>query len=241
MRTALLILIACAAPALASQAVWKWVDDKGVVHYSDRPVPGATRIEISTGTRAEPAAAEQAPAEEPSSLPAEPARTPYQTLQITSPGNNETVVNTAGQVTVQVQLEPGLQSGHSLYLYLDGFLVEGFPPTGTSHTLTNVPRGTHTLIATVNDSRGRRFQESPVATFSVRQASVANPPVGPSLRPPPKPRTNRSGNRVGNKLPSKQPSYADLNGAQPKIDPATNLPVQAKIDKKLPTVPGKSP
>jgi hypothetical protein len=241
MRTALLILIVCAAPAFAAQAVWKWVDDKGLVHYSDRPVPGATRIEIATGTRAEPAA-EQAPApeEQPPSTPAEPARTPYQTMQITSPGNDETIVNTAGQVTVQVQLEPGLQAGHALYVYLDGFLVEGFPTTGTSHTLTNVARGTHTLIATINDSRGR-FQESPPVTFSVRQASVANPPVGPSLRPPPKPRTNRSGNRAGNKLPSKQPSYADLNGAQPKINPATNLPVQAKIDKKLPTVPGKSP
>lgn len=238
MRTALLILMACAAPALAGQAVWKWVDDKGVVHYSDRPVPGATRIEINTGTRYE-SSEPQTPAVEPATAPADepPPATQYQTVQITSPANDEAVVNTAGQVSVQVQVEPGLQSGHSLYLYLDGLLIEGFPRNGTSHTLTNVPRGTHTLIVTVHDSRGRRFQESPVTTFSVRQASVAQPPVGPTLRPPPKPRTNRN----ANKLRTKQPSYADLNGARAPINPVTNAPASSKIDKKLPTVPGKSP
>ncbi|MGH8186477.1 MAG: DUF4124 domain-containing protein, partial [Steroidobacteraceae bacterium] len=201
MRAALLILIACAAPALAAQTVWKWVDDKGLVHYSDRPVPGATRIEVSTGNRYDPSAS-QAPAVEPAPAPAEepPAAAQYQTLQITSPANDETIVNTAGQVPVQVQLEPGLQAGHSMYLYMDGFLVDGFPRNGTSHTLTDVPRGTHTLIATVHDSRGRRFQESPVTAFSVRQASIAQPPVGPTQRPRPKPRPNRN---AGNKLPSK--------------------------------------
>jgi hypothetical protein len=237
MRAALLILIACAAPAFAAQVVWKWVDDKGVVHYSDRPVPGATRIEVSTGNRYD--STPQTPAAEPVTPTQEqpPAATQYQTLQIASPANDEAIVNTAGQVPVQVQLEPALQPGHSLYLYLDGFLVEDFPRSGTSHTLANVARGTHTLILTVNDSRGQRFQESPVITFSVRQSSVANPPVGPTLRPPPKPRPNRT----GNKLRSKQPSYADLNGARAPVNPVTNAPAAPKIDKKLPTVPGKSP
>lgn len=240
MRTALLILIAYAAPALcASQAVWKWVDDNGVVHYSDRPVPGAMRIEVSTGSRVDSSAQPQTPAQEEPSTPAdEPPPAQYRTLMITSPGDDETIVNTGGQVPVQVQLEPGLQSGHSLYLYLDGLLVEGFPTTGTSHTLTDVPRGAHTLIATVHDSRGRRFQESPATSFFVRQTSVAQPPVGPTLRPPPKPQPR---NRNATKLPSKQPTYADLNGARPAMNPLTNAPVPPKIDTKLPTVPGKSP
>jgi len=39
--TSLLSAAALAAPA------WTWVDAQGRRHYSDRPVPGATQIELS--------------------------------------------------------------------------------------------------------------------------------------------------------------------------------------------------
>ena len=59
MRTALLLLLALAAPVLSSTAmatdVWKWVDEKGVTHYSDQPVAGATKIEVRTGNVVETA------------------------------------------------------------------------------------------------------------------------------------------------------------------------------------------
>src|SRR5215207_5500773 len=57
MRTALLFLLALAASGLSGAAsasdVWKWVDDKGVTHYSDQPVPGATKIEVRAGNIAQ--------------------------------------------------------------------------------------------------------------------------------------------------------------------------------------------
>jgi len=43
------------------------------------------------------------------------------------------------------------------------------------------------LTAIIQDSRGTRVQTAEV-TFHVRQESVAQPPVGPTLRPPPRPR-----------------------------------------------------
>ncbi len=49
MRTVLFLLAFLAIPAFAAQVVWKWVDGDGVTHYSDRAVPGATRMEISGG------------------------------------------------------------------------------------------------------------------------------------------------------------------------------------------------
>jgi Domain of unknown function (DUF4124) len=233
MRAALLILLLCAAPALAAQTVWKWVDDKGVVHYSDRPVPGATRIEISTGNRYEPSTPQGA--SEPSTQESPPAA-PYEKLAIATPADGETIVNTGGEVSVTISLAPPLRRTHRLFLYHNGALVEG-QDSPTSYTLSEVPRGTHSLIARVLDERGATLQESPLVTFYVRQTSVAQPPVGPTLRPPPKPQPRRT----SNKLPAKQPSYADLNGGRPAINPLTNAPVQSKIDKKLPTVPGKSP
>src|SRR5690606_33131205 len=141
------------------------------------------------------------------------------TLEIVSPGNDESVVNTGGVVSVRIQHEPALQQGHSVHLYLDGRLVEGFAANTLQYELNEVPRGTHTLVAVRNDRRGSRVKESPPVTFHVRQQSVAQPPVGPALRPPPKPQP-----RGANKLPTSQPSYAALNGQRAPINPATNAP-----------------
>jgi hypothetical protein len=215
-----LILALLAAPAFAGQTVWKWVDDKGVTHYSDQPIPGAQRVEISGGSRADSVNA--SPSTSTSSRSPAPAVTSYQNFEIWKPGDQETIANSGGVVDVRLRYEPQLQPGHSLYLYLDGRLVQDFPPTAMEYSLRDVPRGLHSLIAVIQDGRGTRIQESPTVRFTVRQESVAQPPVGPALRPQPKPR----GQEAGNKLRTRQPSYAALNGAHPAINPRTNKPVR---------------
>ncbi len=71
--------------------------------------------------------------------------------------------------------------------------------------------------------------------FTVRQESVAQPPVGPALRPPPKP-TPRPG--ASNKLPTSQATYAALNGGRTAMDPVTNRSVVTKPAPAKPAVPG---
>jgi hypothetical protein len=222
MRTALLLLAMIAFPAFAAQTVWKWVDDMGVTHYSDRPVPGATKMELKVGS---PSSDSAPPAASPSSNRAQPdtaSGPPYQNLQITRPSAGETIVNTGGAVQIGIAIEPALHSGHTLSLYMDGQRVEG-AGNSTEYSLTEVPRGVHSVTAVVSDRRGQRVQESPPVSFTVRQTSIANPPVGPALRPPPKPRPGGA----ANKLPTQQPSFDALNGARARIDPATNQPVKA--------------
>jgi hypothetical protein len=226
MRIALLLLCALATPALANQTIWKWVDERGVTHYSDRPVPGATRLEISTSTPRPTTddTSRSYSSSTPTPPPAQDAApaTTYTRFEVARPQANDTIVNTGGEVQVGLLLEPGLNPAHSIALYMDSRLVSGFPPTALSHTLTEVPRGTHSLVAVVQDGRGRRIQETRPVSFTVRQESSAQPPVGPSLRPPPKP----SPRGAANKLPNNQPSYAALNSTPPKIDPQTNLPAK---------------
>jgi hypothetical protein len=181
MRTALILLVLLAAPALAGQTVWKWVDEKGVTHYSDQPVPGAQRVEITTskaGTVTGGLGTTSGDVVRPSF--------PGYRLAIQKPSNEETIVNTAGTVDVRLAIEPNPQPGHALYLYLDGKRVPDFPSNAVQFTLRDIPRGTHSLGAVVEDARGVRIQET-WASFTVRQESIANPPVGPTLRPPPKP------------------------------------------------------
>ena len=232
MRATLLLLVALAAPALANQVVWKWVDKDGVTHYSDRPVSGATRVELSTGNSAEPAASPSPSSSYSTNTQSRPEAGPvYRSFEIISPRNDENVVNTGGRVSVRIRFEPSLQTGHTLNLYLDGRLVEGFAPNAQDYDLSDVARGTHNLVATINSRSGRLQETSPI-TFHVRQESAAQPPVGPNLRPPPKPQP-----RGSNKLPSSQPSYAALNGQRAPVDPATNAPKPPKVQKPAPVTP----
>lgn len=222
MRTALYVLLALAAvPAFAGQTVWKWVDEKGVTHFSDQPVPGATKMELNSP----PASADAPPAATPPSTnDTRSQRGPaYSRFVIESPQQDEAIINTGGKVTVRLAATPALAPGHNVTLYMNGARVEDFPPNATSHDLLNVPRGTHTLKAVVTTTQGAPVQESPPITFHVRQQSIAQPPVGPALRNPPKPRTS-----AGNKMRTTQPSYAALNGGAAQIDPRTNLPVKTQ-------------
>jgi hypothetical protein len=222
MRIALLVLCALATPVLANQTIWKWVDDRGVTHYSDRSVPGATKMEVSTG--AARGTEENQPTYSSSSPPSQiPSDFSYARFEIIRPLDGDTIPNSGGAVPVSVRIEPRLQDGHSLALYVDGRLVPGFPPTAQEYSLTEIPRGTHSLVVIVQDGRGRQVQETRPVSFTVRQESVAQPPVGPALKPPPKAPTPRG---ASNKMPTQQPSYSALNGAPAKIDPETNLPAK---------------
>lgn len=222
MRTTLLLLALLAGPVLASQTVWKWVDESGVTHYSDRSVPGATKMEIAGGNRADPGTSSYS--QSSSSATTQPANAgpPYTDFEIWKPADTETISNSGGAVDVEIRLQPALQSGHDLYLYMDGRLLENQPSDTTSFSLTDVPRGQHTLRAVIQGN-GQRLQEAPLVRFNVHQESAAQPPVGPSVNPqPPKP------NRVrGNKMQVGQPTYMSLNGGrQTQVDPVTNRPAK---------------
>jgi hypothetical protein len=226
MRTALLVLIALVTSGLSGAAtaadIWKWVDANGVTHYSDQPVQGATKVEVRAGnvSQSSPGSVAASASSEPNTDSA-PA---YADFAIYRPESNESIINTGGQVSVEIRLNPALQPLHQVNLYLDGKLVDGFPRNALSYALTEVPRGVHSLIAVITDQYGKKLQETSPVGFNVRQESIANPPVGPTLRPPTKPRPRGAANKVL----TTQPSYGALNGGRPAVNPATNLPVAPK-------------
>lgn len=240
MRTALLLLLAFAASGLSGTAssaeVWKWVDAKGITHYSDQPVPGAVRIEVRAGNISEARSAAPPSNAADSDSPSQSEQGAYTTFQIVRPTNDQNIINTGGQVDVEIRIAPPLVAAHRLNLYLDGRLVTGFPRNTVVYALTAVPRGTHSVNAVVVDAAGNTIQESPSVTFNVRQESIAQPPVGPSLGQPPKPVPHpRPQNTAKNKVLTKQPTYDALNGGLPEMDPVTNRPVV----KKKPAPKGK--
>jgi uncharacterized protein DUF4124 len=170
--SALLVTTAGAAPA------WTWVDNEGRVHYSDRPVPGATRIELTgaQGFSAPSAAARasRAPSSAATSEPADAGRG-YRSISIVSPTDQETLWNTGGSVNVQVSMDPGLRTGHRIDLVLDG-QRRNLNTASTQLTLADVFRGAHSVAAVVIDASGAEVARSPAVTVMVQQTSVQNRP-----------------------------------------------------------------
>jgi hypothetical protein len=183
-RCLLLLSLVLVSTARAAPA-WTWVDEAGHRHFSDRPVPGATRIELpeSRPARREPAqetapAAAAAPAgsevvEETDSE--SPAIVDYERFDIINPIHEQTLWNIGGTLPVEVRLQPPLQRGHQIDVVLDGQRM-GLSSLSEQLSVPDVYRGLHTLQAVVVDSSsGQEILRSGSVTIMVQQTSILNP------------------------------------------------------------------
>ena len=160
-----------AAAASMAQA-YRWVDEDGVVHYSDRPDPRAEIIELpepnTTTVRRYPRTSDRSSADEPN----REQTFRYESLTVASPGAEEHLWNIDGVLTVSLALSPALRPGHRLRVYYDG---EAQTVSGVRFQLTNVHRGEHNLQAEVLNERGHLLIRSQPSRFYVHQTSILQP------------------------------------------------------------------
>jgi len=157
--------------ALAA-TVYKWVDENGIVHYSDQPHPNAQKIGVQpaqTYKAGDIPAATGAPSAPPAAAPP-----PYQGCAIAQPTDDETF-SSVDSLSISVRTDPALRPGDQIFLMLDGQPLNGGVATGSQFTLTPVDRGTHTLQAVVRDSDGAVRCQTPGVTYHVQQPSILNP------------------------------------------------------------------
>ena len=160
------------AVAAGAADTWRWKDANGVVHYSDRPVPGATLVTL--GPQAAPGNPEAVVILKPDQAPAAPTTVSYTSCVVTAPANEE-VFNNEHTVRASLQIIPGLQQGHRMQVLFDGQPYAAWPAGGLSTTLLDLFRGTHTLSVNVVDAAGRSLCSGPVVSFHVRQPSLLSP------------------------------------------------------------------
>ncbi len=173
-----LIGIILVAPLLA-QEVYRWVDDDGHLHYSDRPREGAETVELSK--------AQTFSAPPVATSPAQPdagERFKYDKISIARPDDEETIWNTGNQVDVSLTLSPRLRRGDKLMWYVDGQLQSNVSTRSTSATLSDIWRGTHQLVAEVQDINGNSLNRSSPVTFEYRMTSALSP-LNNAANPPP--------------------------------------------------------
>ena len=185
MRKWLILLSVLLTTAASATPAWTWVDKDGTVHYSDLPVPGAKQIDLrgaqAFGRAAPPSPTPAAGTSPASAAPQSPAATSYQTFNITSPKQQQTLWNIGGNLPVQVDLQPALQSGQHLDVFLDGKRLD-LSETSPQFTVPNVFRGLHTMQVAVFDASGKEVARSLATTFMVQQTSILNPNA-PLARP----------------------------------------------------------
>jgi Domain of unknown function (DUF4124) len=166
-----LIAIGILLAATAFATTYKWVDQNGVTHYSDTPAPGAQVVDLQSAQTFTPSASTGTSRAQTATSAAGQQVVQYR-LDLWKPENDETLQNTGNTLTARVRIEPDLQAGHSIWLYLDGKRVDGLPGTGESFSLNNVFRGTHTLVAVVTDQTGKQIVSSQTVTFHMHQTSI---------------------------------------------------------------------
>ncbi|HEY8507613.1 MAG TPA: DUF4124 domain-containing protein [Steroidobacteraceae bacterium] len=163
----------------SAATVYKWVDANGVTHYSDQPHPGAEQVEVGTPQTY------SAPPPPPARAPSRPAARQeqadsYSMCEITRPSNDEVIFNDFS-VTVMVRVMPELRAGHTLSVAMDGKRLPQTVVPDAGFTINPVYRGTHTLVAVIEDATGRELCRSSTITFHVRQPSRLAP--NPANRP----------------------------------------------------------
>ena len=165
------ILLGLLATAAVSADVWRWIDDDGVVHFSDTPQKGAELVDVSESSRSTGARVYRNAAPNSSDDAATPTEQAfkYESLSISSPGAEETLWNIEGTLSVSLSLSPGLQAGHQVRVYFNG---EPRLVNSTSFTIDEVYRGVHNLQAEVLDATGRMMIRSAGNRFYVQQNTV---------------------------------------------------------------------
>lgn len=160
----LFLLLSCllVTTVVLGDALYKWVDDKGNVHYSDHPQPGAVKLKLPQ------AQTFNAPT---SAVPVKPSQgnhsqgLSYKKLAIVSPTAEQVFWNVQS-VSVSVDLEPGLQAGDTLTISLDGQSKTG---TGASATFEGLERGEHSVAASVTDASGAKVITAVPVVFYIQK------------------------------------------------------------------------
>ncbi|MDH5544515.1 MAG: DUF4124 domain-containing protein [Gammaproteobacteria bacterium] len=178
MRLFLLTLIFMWCTAVWAE-VYRFVDDEGVVHYSDSKKEGAEKITIDKYTPKNPSSQlkpklqDQKTKEVPPKPTGEPGFPGYSKFELTSPKDDEVVRSNSGELNVRLTLTPSLffRKGHKIELYMDSKKV--FSGSTTVIPLKNVDRGTHSLRAEIIDpANGNVLATTPLISFHLKRFSA---------------------------------------------------------------------
>lgn len=191
-RRLLCLLLGLCLPWAGAQAatVYRSIDAEGNVVFTDQPTENSERVELEPLT--------VVPSPEP--IPLAPTFEqddddevafgdpfmPYTIFRIVEPEDEQTLpTGYAGNVQVELDIDPDLRDDHRVRLLLDGEISQSAVHT-KAFLLTDLDRGEHTIQAELLDASGRVRHRTEPVTLYVHRASVNLPanPNNPAGLPP---------------------------------------------------------
>ena len=178
MRIGLLFCLLLSSVLLipAQAEVYRWVDAEGKVVYGDNPPKqsGAKPVDLPMLTIADSPASTTTPPPNQAEQPPVAEKAAYTEFKIVAPTANEEIRANDGTVMISLSIQPQLQAGDSVALYLDSKQVAAGALTNFS--LKEVDRGDHTVFAVLSDATGNIIQNTETVKFTVLRVSVLQKP-----------------------------------------------------------------
>ncbi|HAS62809.1 MAG TPA: nitrogen regulation protein NR [Vibrio sp.] len=164
------------SPALA-QVAYTWIDNNGVLHFSDTPDhPNAQIVELPefdfSSVTNNNADQEATTSPTQTSLPSEqikPELVPL-TFIFHTPEHDQVIRSNNGNITVEVKLNRALFAGEQLQLWLDNQPYQA-PQIATAWQLKNIDRGTHQIQIKVLQG-GKQIASSSLITVHLQRATI---------------------------------------------------------------------
>lgn len=178
------MLLLCFCSCVCHAAIYMQLDKNGNTVYSDTPLnANAKKIDLpktedNQTHQDQVAPASAASLNEETENPANQIPTlkssphVYTTFLMESPKDQETFQNQP-VIPVEIKIDPLLQAGDKIQLYLDGKPM-GSPVPTTHLQLMQIDRGSHQLSAVLIDNNQQKIKDTGTITIFVHQASVSS-------------------------------------------------------------------
>jgi len=176
-----LLLLLMVAPLTVMADIYKSVDSKGDVVFSDKPSPNATKIPTpSPNTVHLP----NPPPPEATKEKKKAQNTVYTSLVVQSPATNETIRSNPGIVNIKLKLTPNLniKAGDRVSILVDNYVLLRNTTT-LDVKIPDINRGSHQVQAVVTNQQGETLIKSDNVQFFMRRKSLLNKPGASRIAP----------------------------------------------------------
>ncbi len=179
MRTSLAIVVICLICFCIDHVqaeIYTCKDANGNTVYTDSPNACADAEEVKTDKLPTLVPSKSLPTTSSNrNVKREEDKNLYTELVITAPGNDSTIRDNNGNLTINFRVAPALQTrnGHKYVVTVNG--AEVYSGTSTITALINVDRGTHTIGVKVVDANGSvKISAAPVKVTLQRFSALQN-------------------------------------------------------------------
>jgi hypothetical protein len=166
-KLAFFICLMLAAGAAQAGKIYKYTLPDGDVVYSDKVPASDQGEEIQVEPLQSFTLPPAPPLKDTSAKDKAPEPVGYKEFKVTYPSNDATIRDNGGNVRVSLTVTPGLRIDHSIEVMMDGQPIGA--GSGTSVTITDVDRGTHTVQAAIKDNEGKEIARSNSVIFHLKR------------------------------------------------------------------------